>query len=132
MALSFIQCKSDDDANDVGCIEIFAPVCGADGIVYSNSCYAERAGVEYTDGYCPEERNGVILDLGDPALDGCDWAIQFEIDGELTNFRPNNLSDDFKIDGQQVEVNYTLQLESAPCGINNQIQVIEINSISIR
>ncbi len=28
------------------CIEIFQPVCGTDGITYSNSCFAELAGVD--------------------------------------------------------------------------------------
>lgn len=27
------------------CIEIYEPVCGCDGVTYSNSCYADRSGV---------------------------------------------------------------------------------------
>jgi len=33
-------------------LDIWAPVCGSDNITYSYSCFAECAGVEYTDGEC--------------------------------------------------------------------------------
>tara|TARA_B100000795_G_scaffold253510_1_gene223746 strand:+ start:170 stop:403 length:234 start_codon:yes stop_codon:yes gene_type:complete len=31
-------------APDVSCIEVYAPVCACNDIVYSNSCEAEKAG----------------------------------------------------------------------------------------
>ncbi len=35
------------------CLDVYRPVCGCDGQVYSNSCYAIRAGVKsYTNGLC--------------------------------------------------------------------------------
>jgi len=38
---------------DLICIEIYEPVCGCDDITYSNSCYAQRAGVvSWTEGEC--------------------------------------------------------------------------------
>lgn len=40
-------------ATDFICIEIYQPVCGCDTVTYSNSCYAEAAGVfSYDQGVC--------------------------------------------------------------------------------
>lgn len=56
------MCEKDDDlssckilpsATDVACIEIYEPMCGCDGITYSNTCYATASGVlTWTDGEC--------------------------------------------------------------------------------
>ena len=43
----------DDDLNSIVCIEIYDPVCGSNGITYSNSCFTQAAGVyEYSLGEC--------------------------------------------------------------------------------
>lgn len=45
-------CKT-DSIDDMVCIEVYEPVCGCDNNTYSNSCYAERAGItSWADGEC--------------------------------------------------------------------------------
>ncbi|RAK65834.1 Kazal-type serine protease inhibitor family protein [Hymenobacter edaphi] len=35
------------------CLDVYDPVCGSNGVTYSNACYARRAGVtSYTRGAC--------------------------------------------------------------------------------
>ena len=47
------SCLLEPNSHDVACIEIYEPVCGCDGITYSNTCYATAGGVlTWIEGEC--------------------------------------------------------------------------------
>lgn len=46
-----------NEVADIACYEIYAPVCGCNGITYPNDCYAISYGItQFTSGECPESK----------------------------------------------------------------------------
>ena len=123
------SCKKDD--GECVCFKIYAPVCGNDGVTYGNSCLAECEGVTYSDGACSIQTNAKVLDLGDPALDGCGWVIQFDVNGTLQDHRADALSTNFQQDGLDIKIEYNETADQSVCGLIDMIPVIEIVSIEL-
>lgn len=53
VAIDSINLQITNNPVPIYCPNVLSPVCGSDGVVYINSCYAEQAGVtDYTPGIC--------------------------------------------------------------------------------
>lgn len=80
------QCIDETLINtDVMCPGIYAPVCGCDGVTYSNSCVAQNHNgvTEWTDGECPTLT--LCVDLGEIDFGLCDMWLGYAVyDGQCT------------------------------------------------
>ena len=135
MASCFTQSESDDDIFSCNCPEIFEVadiVCGENEIQYLSACEAECFGIKFTAGPCPIERDAVILNLGDPALDACGWVARFTNGNRNTDYTLDGIPPDFLIDQLEVTVKYRFGDSSLACGLTRVLKEIEVIEIQKR
>jgi len=70
--------------------------------------------------------NGIVLDQGPVAADGCDWVIQLD---NGVSYHPHALSTAFQVNNKPVKLCYTLTSDTFLCGWNVKIGVIHIEDI---
>lgn len=74
------------------------------------------------------EADGIILDLGNEAADGCGWAIQIN----NTHYKPENLDKQFQQDSLIVRVDYRKLQTTYLCGFGANISMPNIQVKHIR
>ena len=74
--------------------------------------------------------DAIILDLGNPAADGCGWVIRV---GNI-DYKPENLDSKWERDSLKVRINYDMMKGSYSCGIaaNIGFSYIHLNDIRER
>ncbi len=117
------------------CISIFDPVCGCDGVTYSNSCVAETSAgtVIYTGGECPP--NGVYMcsDLAGVDLGLCDQVLGFAmVNGEcVTVSGCSTIGEDEVEYAGAIFPDPESCLESCLCGVANGLEESDIEGLSM-
>jgi len=71
-------------------------------------------------------QNGLVLNYGEPALDGCGWVIQIN----KVDYSPVNLDANFQKDSLKVAVEYQILKSTFNCGWRDhgyqQIKIVSI------
>lgn len=106
------------------CPDLWAPVCGANGVDYANPCSAECDKVPYSHGECPVYGIGTVTFSTDTV---CGFLI--EIFNE--KFHPYELDEEFKEVGLSVSLRYRKMHEFSSCEDNTyqRIKILEIDEI---
>ena len=109
--VAFSGCQSNEPCQF--CPQDLDPVCGDNGIPYSNPCEAHCAGVTYQAGFCEETADALILDLGYQAADGCDFML--EVDHEF--YHPMAMYSVWYVDSLPVRIQFKRSLQWFYCGL---------------
>jgi len=108
------------------CTDIYAPVCGENGVTYVNSCAAECDDIKYIDGECPVYGIGQVTFSGDSL---CGFLVK--ISGSM--YSPDTLAPFFREDGLWVSLRYRRFNQYFTCeepyGHYQSIQVLEIEKL---
>ncbi|MBI1191946.1 MAG: hypothetical protein GC205_02045 [Bacteroidetes bacterium] len=129
ISLSFLFGGCNADGPCDACPLNVDPVCGLDGVPYSNPCEARCAGVSYVYGFCEEEADALILDLGAVAADGCDFMLL--IDNEY--YHPQGMDSVWRVHNTPVRVQFRRTLQFFHCGfLPLPNPVLEVLSVELQ
>lgn len=117
------------------CTSIFDPVCGCDGVTYSNSCVAETsAGILiFSSGECSPTGVNMCSDLAGVDLGECDLVLGYTmVGGECVTISGCSTEDDNGIDyAAAIFPDPESCLESCLCGVVNGLEESAIGGLSM-